>query len=377
MKVVVACDSYKGCMTSMEVNEVIAKGFKDAVPECEVITVPIGDGGEGTCDAFESITRGERIEVEVVDAYFKKIKALYILSGNTAFFEIASIIGLTMVERGKRNPFMASSYGVGLMIKEIAKNPNVKRLIIALGGSSTNDGGLGVLQALGVKFFDRRGNILSAQPRFLSRVESVDFSHCMDLGHLELIAACDVKNHLLGREGCTYVFGKQKGIYPNQFEKFDHDLFHYSEKIRLDSGFDLNACEGGGAAGGIGSVLLSIFHARMIPGFEVIFEVAGFDRLLSDCDLVITGEGQTDLQTRYGKAPMGVLQHAKLFDKPVIIISGALGLEYMELYKDGFSGIYSIADRAMTFQQALSQAAEKLYAFSYGLMKTIDEIRKQ
>ena len=186
-----------------------------------------------------------------------------------------------------------------------------------------------------------------------------------------MIAACDVKNHLLGENGATYVFGKQKGFFPNQIRKIDLGMENFRNQVRRYLHVDIDSFEGGGAAGGIGAVLIGILHATMIPGIELLLSFSDMEEQVKDCDLVITGEGQSDRQTMFGKVPVGILKVANRYEKPCICISGALGIGYQELYDLGFIGIYSIADRAMTFQQALDHAPEKLTATTYGIMKTV------
>lgn len=377
MKVVVACDSFKGCLSSKEVAMHIECGIHEVDKSIEVSSYVIGDGGEGTVDAFYETCGGERVYVETTDAYGKKIMTYYtrIDGGNTAVMEVGNIIGLSMHEREKRAPFFGSSFGVGTVLLD-AYRQGCKKIIIGLGGSATNDGGMGLLQALGARFYNHEHKYLSPQAMNLEKVHYIDFNRLEKLDGVELIAACDVKNYLLGEEGATYIFGKQKGFFPNQIRKIDQGMENYRNHILRYLKIDINAFEGGGAAGGIGAVLIGILKAKMVPGIELLFQYSDIETKIADCDLVITGEGQTDRQTRFGKVPFGVLQVANKYKKPTICISGALGIGYMDLYEDGFIGIYSIADRAMTFQQALSQAADKLEATSYTIMRTITLLNK-
>lgn len=377
MKVVVACDSFKGCMTSREVAEHVECACKRVDPQIDVQKYVIGDGGEGTVDAFMETCHGERIEVMTTDAYGKKIKTYYtkIDHGQTAVIEVANIIGLSMCEREKRAPFFGSSFGVGTVLLD-AYRSGCKKIILGLGGSGTNDGGMGVLQALGTRFYDRNHKYVSPQAMNLEKVHYIDFNRLEKMEGVELIAACDVKNYLLGEEGATYVFGKQKGFFPNQIKKVDAGMENYRNHIQRYLKIDINSCEGGGAAGGIGAVLIGILHAKMVPGIELLFQYSDIREEIASADLVITGEGQSDRQTMFGKVPVGVLKVANEFDKPVVCISGALGIGYQELYELGFVGIFSIADRAMTFQQALEQADDKLEAAVYAIMKTICHFKK-
>lgn len=372
MKVVIACDSYKGCMTSREVADRIEEGIHMVRGDIETVSYVIGDGGEGSVEAFHETCHGVKQSVSTTDAYGKKIQTEYsiIEEGNTAVIEVANIIGLNMHEREKRAPFFGSSFGVGTVLLD-AVMKGCKKIIIGLGGSATNDGGMGILQSLGTRFYDATHKYLSPQAMNLEKIRYIDFNRMQYLEGIELIAACDVKNGLLGEEGATYIFGKQKGFYPNQIKKIDAGMQNYRDQVLRYTKIDINAFEGGGAAGGIGAILIGILHAKMIPGIELLLSYSDIEKQVKDCDLVITGEGQSDKQTMFGKVPTGILKVANTYHKPCICISGAVGLGYQKLYELGFIGIYSIADRAMTFQQALESAPEKLELATYSVMKTI------
>lgn len=372
MKIVVACDSFKGCMSSKTVNEHMSAAIHRVDPEIEVKQYVIADGGEGTVDAFVQTCHGEMVKVVTSDAYGKKITSYYTLidAGKTAVIEVANIIGLNMYPREKRTPFFGSSFGVGTVLLD-ALARGCKKIIIGLGGSATNDGGMGLLQALGCRFYNHEHRYLSPQAINLEKIRYIDFNRLTSFADVELIAACDVKNHLLGEEGATYVFGKQKGFYPNQIKHIDKGMENYRNQIQRYRKVDIDAFAGGGAAGGIGAVLIGLLGAKMMPGVELLLSYSDIDAAVRDCDFVITGEGQSDRQTMFGKVPVGILRVAKAHNKPILCISGALGLGYQELYELGFSGIFSIADRAMTFQQALEQADQKLEAAVYAIVKTI------
>lgn len=370
MKIAVACDSYKGCMSSSKVNQIIEQAIHDVDDTYEVVTFVMGDGGEGTTAAFVDACDGEMVTIKVKDAYFRPIEATYGLidDGKTAVIEVASCIGLNMYDREKRKPMHATSFGVGELLLDASKR-NVKKIILGLGGSSTNDGGMGMLQALGAKFYDEEKNYLKSNAGQLKKIHRIDIKKFKFLKDIEIIAACDVKNTLLGENGATYVFGKQKGLYPNQIKKLDIAMKDYADKFK-DLGYDIASHEGSGAAGGIGGAL-ALLDAHFMSGLELLRSYNHMDNAIATCDLIITGEGQSDAQTLYGKVPVGVLDIANKFNKPCICISGALGVEYNKLYDLGFIGIYSVADRAMSFEQALKLAPDKLYACAYTVMKTV------
>lgn len=375
MKILVASDSYKGCMSSKQANAQIIKGINRLNANHECIAFPIGDGGEGTMQAFHDLCYGHKVSCVVKDAYFQDIKVEYTLidNGKTAVFDVASVIGLNSYERSARRPLYATSYGIGQLIKDALKH-QVNKIIIGLGGSCTNDGGMGLLNALGVRFYDKNHRYLKTSAISLSKIAHIDFNPMVDLDGVEIIAACDVNNYLLGKEGATYAFGKQKGLNQEQKKQVEKGMENYVNKMRY-KGYELTNIIGGGAAGGIGAVLIGVLKAQFKSSLTLLFEYKNIDKLLKDCDLVITGEGQSDYQTAFGKAPIGILRKAQEHNIPCICISGALGVDYMKLYDEGFVGLFSIADRAMSFMQALKDAPIKLMATSYNVIKTISYFR--
>lgn len=377
MKVVIACDSYKGCMSSKTVAQMIEDGIVELDRQIAIEKYVIADGGEGSVDAFHEAMHGQKQKVKTSDAYGKKITSEYTIveQGTTAVIEVANIIGLNMHPRERRAPYFGSSFGVGtLMLDAIQKG--CKKLIIALGSSATNDGGMGLLQCLGARFYDEAHDYLSPQAINLDKIRFIDLNRLQTFPDVQIIAACDVENHLLGENGATKVFGKQKGFYPNQIKKIDKAMHHYRDQIKRYTNIDLDAYKGGGAAGGIGAVLIGLLNAKMKSGIELLIANSDISKKIQDCDLVITGEGQSDFQTSFGKVPLGILHLANKCNKPCICISGALGSNYQVLYEEGFIGIYSIADRAMSFEQAIHSAPEKLKEATYNIMKTITYYQK-
>ena len=377
MKIIVACDSFKGCMSSKEVEQCIRRGILKANPNHEVFTFPMADGGEGTAMVFCDIIQGKTIDVLTVDAYGKKLFTQYCISqdSNLAIMDVASCIGLNMTPKEKRNPMIASSRGVGIMMKD-AISRGCKKLIIGLGGSATNDGGMGILSEFGVRFYNSKRELLVPSVYALAQIAFIDKRYARLPKDIEIICACDVKNHLLGKNGATYVFGKQKGIYLNQMAEVEKGMAHYCTKLQQTFHVDVNEYEGSGAAGGIGSVLLGVMKAKRFSGIDLVVEYSGLKEHLQDADLVITGEGQTDAQTLYGKLPFGIAHLARSFNVPCVCLSGALGIGYEAMYNEGMIGIFSSADRAMTFQMALQTGNEKLEALAFSLTKFMDGIRK-
>ncbi len=350
MKIIVACDSFKGCMSSKEVEESIKNGILKANCEHEVLTFPMADGGEGTAMVFCEIIKGKTTEVLTVDAYGKNMFTNYCISqdGELAIMDVASCIGLNMTPKEKRNPMIASSRGVGIMMKD-AITRGCKKIIIGLGGSATNDGGMGILSEFGIRFYNSKRELLVPSVYALTQIAFVDKRYARLPKGIEIICACDVKNHLLGRNGATYIFGKQKGIYLNQMNEVEKGMTHYCSKLKQTFHVNVNEFEGSGAAGGIGSVLLGVMKARMVSGIDLVVEYSGLKEHLQNADLVITGEGQTDAQTLYGKLPLGIAHLARSIQCAMYLFSGALGLGYQDMYDEGMIGIFSSADRAMTF----------------------------
>ena len=373
MKILVACDSFKGCMTSQQACENVKAGILKANPEHKVFCYPMADGGEGTAQVLSYYASASVISVSTVDLYKKEIKAQYGWNEEKklAIIDVASSIGLNLYDKDKRNPMIASSYGVGLMLKDAIQRGS-KKIIIGLGGSGTNDGGMGILKAFGVIFYDKTRHELKDMAYSLEKIAYVDKRNFSIPDDIEWIVACDVKNHLCGKEGATYTFGKQKGLYPAQIRTLDESMKWYNHKIKQTFHMDMDSLPGSGAAGGIGGVLLGVFHAKMIPGIQLIMDYSKIETQTKDTDLIITGEGQTDKQTLYGKVPFGIAQMGKKHGIPVVCLSGALGQGYEELYNQGMIGIFSSSDRAMEFKVALRYGAEKISNLAFSIIKLLD-----
>lgn len=371
MKIVIASDSYKGCMSSKTVMQQMRKAIHDVDEQIEVSAFLTGDGGEGTMDAFVESVHGRYIDICVHDTYGKRINTHYALIDNDtcAVIEVASIVGLNMYARDVRVPLYSSSYGIGEAIVH-AYHQNVDRIILLLGGSGNADGGMGMLCALGMRFYDKDHHYLKGMTCNLEKIAYIDDRRLLDFFNIDCIAACDVNNDLLGEKGATLFYGKQKGLFPNQMRRVEKGMIHYSNLMKKQ-GYCIFGQAGCGAAGGVAGAFMGVTHAIKKSGLELLFQYNHIEEAIAQCDLVITGEGQSDAQTMYGKVPAGIVALANRYHKPCICISGALGLEYTKLYDLGFIGIYSIADRAMTFAQAIENAPQKLYDTTYSLIKTI------
>lgn len=324
MKIVVASDSFKGSLTSAEVADSIEKGIRDVLPSAEVVKVAVGDGGEGTVDALLETMGGRRVSVEVSDPLKRPCKAEYaILSDSyTAVMEMSSASGLTLLKHEERNPMLASTYGTGQMIAD-ALDRGCRRFLIGIGGSATNDAGMGMMEALGCRFLDEDGNALRGCGEALSRVVTFDMSDLRpEAGESEFIVACDVDSPLHGPQGAAYVYGPQKGATSEMLIRLDDGLRNMSDLIVREMGIQVADMPGAGAAGGLGGAFKAFLNAELRKGAEMVLDAIGFDEIIKDADLVITGEGRIDAQTMTGKLPYEVARRAGIRGIPVLAICG-------------------------------------------------------
>ncbi len=354
-KYVVAPDSFKESMTAKEVCDAMEKGIKEADSAAEVIKVPMADGGEGTVDSLVDATHGQRVIVEVTGPLGNKISAYYGILGNgtTAVIEMAKASGLEIVEKKKRNPMITTTFGTGELIRD-ALDHNVKEIIIGLGGSSTNDGGSGMAQALGAKLLDQNNHQIPFGGGNLDKLDKIDISNLDSrLQDVKIILASDVTNPLIGKEGASRVFGLQKGATPEMVEKLENNLQHYAKIVKRDLNKDVASVSGAGAAGGLGAGLMAFTTCEMRRGVDLAIEVTKLEEKIRDADYVFTGEGGTDFQTKFGKTPYGVAKLGKKYHKPVISLAGYLGEGIDSLYSEGFTAIFGIIPGACDLSTAL------------------------
>ncbi|MGF7430212.1 glycerate kinase [Thermoanaerobacterium thermosaccharolyticum] len=356
MKILVAPDSFKGSLSSKEVLKAISEGIKRAV-NAEIVGVPIADGGEGTVDALIASLGGRIVDVDVVGPLGNVVKSFFgILNDGTAVIEVAASSGLSLVQDNMRNPLITTTYGVGQLIKE-ALDAGCRKFIIGVGGSATNDGGAGMIQALGVKLLDEDGKDIPYGGGNLHKLKKVDISSIdRRVYESSFIVASDVTNPLCGENGASYVYGPQKGATPEMVEILDRNLRHYASVVKETLGKDFSDVPGAGAAGGLGFSLMAFLNAKIRSGIDIVMEASNIDEKVKSCDIVITGEGNTDFQTAYGKAPAGIARIAKKYGKPVVILSGGLGKNYKDLYDIGVTSMFSIVDKPMTLQEAMINA---------------------
>ena len=373
-KYVVAPDSFKESMTAKEVCDAMVKGIKKADSAAEVIKVPMADGGEGTVDSLVDATNGQRVIVEVTGPLGNKISAYYGILGNgtTAVIEMAKASGLEIVEKKKRNPMITTTFGTGELIRH-ALDHNVKEIIIGLGGSSTNDGGSGMAQALGAKLLDQNNNQISFGGGNLDKLDKIDISDLDSrLQDVKIILASDVTNPLIGKDGASRVFGPQKGATPEMVEKLENNLQHYAKIIKRDLNKDVASVSGAGAAGGLGAGLMAFTTCKMRQGVDIAIEVTKLEEKVKSADYVFTGEGGTDFQTKFGKTPYGVAKLGKKYHKPVISLAGYLGEGIDSLYSEGFTAIFGIIPGACDLSTALKNGPSNVARATENIVRLLN-----
>ncbi len=373
-KYVVAPDSFKESMTAKEVCDAMEKGIKKADSAAEVIKVPMADGGEGTVDSLVDATNGQRVIVEVTGPLGNKISAYYGILGNgtTAVIEMAKASGLEIVEKKKRNPMITTTFGTGELIRD-ALDHNVKEIIIGLGGSSTNDGGSGMAQALGAKLLDQNNNQISFGGGNLDKLDKIDISDLDSrLQDVKIILASDVTNPLIGKDGASRVFGPQKGATPEMVEKLENNLQHYAKIIKRDLNKDVASVSGAGAAGGLGAGLMAFTTCKMRQGVDIAIEVTKLEEKVKSADYVFTGEGCTDFQTKFGKTPYGVAKLGKKYHKPVISLAGYLGEGIDSLYSEGFTAIFGIIPGACDLSTALKNGPSNVARTTENIVRLLN-----
>ena len=377
MKVVIAIDSFKGSLTSIQACNAAKEAVKTVFSDAEIITVPIADGGEGTAIAY-FIALGGRIEkVMVTSPEFKQIEASYtILPDNTAVIEMAEASGLTLV-KGEKNAGEATSYGTGELIN-FALNKGCRNFIIGLGGSATNDGGVGALSALGVRFLDKDGKTIKPNGNAIEKLYSIDTGKMLPLlSKCKFTIACDVENTLCGRKGATYIYGEQKGVSGNDYERLDNNLLRFATIVKNTTNKDILNIKGGGAAGGMCAGLMSFLNATTESGIKLLLDRINFEELISDCDFIISGEGKVDSQTAYGKVISGIGEYAKKAGKPFIVVAGQLADGYEAVFEKGVTSAFCITHYAMPFENIKHRAEKDLFDtvknIGY-LIKTINNI---
>ncbi|MBR5587000.1 MAG: glycerate kinase [Clostridia bacterium] len=359
MKIVIAPDSFKGSLSAQHAAESIKKGVKSAL-DCETVLLPMADGGEGTAEVVAGVLAGSEVNLIVKGPLGEPTSATYYIAGDLAVMEMAVASGITLVPREKLNPLKASTYGTGQMIAD-ALSKGVRKIIIGIGGSATNDGGMGMAAALGVKFIDKDGKELIPCGENLEKIAEIDLSGInQKVKNVEIKVACDVTNPLCGENGASAVFGPQKGATPEMVKQLDAGLLNMAKKAKKVCGTDLTSIPGGGAAGGLGAGLVAFCGGVLEKGFDIISEAVKLEEKIKGADLVITGEGATDRQTAFGKLPAGVGGIAKKCGVPCVLISGALVGDVHELYDCGITAAFAAVTKVTDLDDVMKNAAENL-----------------
>ena len=353
----IAPNAFKGSLRAMECARAMEAGARDAVPDIRTILRPLSDGGDGLVEVLADALEAQVLRTEVAGALpDQRVQATWAMSESrgTAIIEMASAAGLVLVPENRRDPKVTTTYGVGELIRE-ALDRGADSIIIGIGGSATNDGGAGMAEALGVRFLDKRGAALPRGGIHLRDLARVDLSELdKRLGQTEITVACDVQNSLAGEQGASQVFGPQKGATPSDVRSLDEALLHYGRLVGEACREDVLNVPGAGAAGGLGAGLLAFCHAHLKRGIDIVLDATGFDRDLASADLVITGEGKIDAQTRLGKAPAGVLRRARAAGKPVAALAGIIEGDWGQyIGPEGFVDMIALVDEQTTVEEAM------------------------
>ena len=356
MKVVIAIDSFKGSMSSMEAGNAAKEGVLRAMPQAEVVVKPLADGGEGTTDALIEGMGGERVDIRVKGPYGEPVDAHYgyIREKGLAVMEMAQASGITISER--KDPMAATTYGVGEMILH-ALDLGCRSFIIGIGGSATNDGGVGMLKALGCGFLDKKGNDCGEGGAALYRISSIDIDGLdKRIAEADIRVACDVENPLCGTNGATYIYGPQKGVTEDMKKPLDEAMSNYADVCAEKLGKDMRDVSGAGAAGGLGFAFISFLGSKLVPGIELIMEATGLETEMKDGDIAITGEGRLDLQTAMGKAPVGVAKLAKKYGLMTMAFAGSVTKEAVKCNEAGIDAFFPIVRGISTLSEAMDNA---------------------
>lgn len=373
MKILLAPDSFKESLTAEEFCDIAEEGILAIMPEAKVKKMPLADGGEGTVEALISGGRGKKVEVEVFNPIMKKIKAVYgyLEESKLAIIEMAAASGLPLLEIDSRNPMETTTFGTGQLILD-ALDKGCKKIVLGIGGSATNDCGLGMLEALGAKFYNSNNEKVSSNGRGLSELHRIDIS-ALDrrLKKTIITVLCDVDNPLYGSNGAAYVYAPQKGANEEMVEQLEIGLKNFSTVIKREFGTDVSRLPGAGAAGGLGAMIFGVLNADLRPGFEIINELLSLEKLISDSsfDLIITGEGEINSQTLSGKLPIKIAELGKKYNVPTIVIVGSIGDISEEVYKTGITSVFSIINRPMSLKEAYARSNELLLDSIKGIMR--------
>lgn len=375
-KIVLIPDSFKGTLSSKQICEIIEKRINVHFPSCQVVSIPVADGGEGSVDAFLTALGGEKITVTTKNPYMEDMESFYglIENGNTAVIEMAASAGLPLVEN-RRNPLKTTTYGVGQLILDAA-NRGVKKIIVGLGGSSTNDGGCGAAAAVGVKFYNANNQEFIPTGGNTHEIVKIDMSNKASiLNDIEIITMCDIDNPMYGPTGASHVFGPQKGADEKMVLFLDEGIKHLAETIKKDLNKDLSEVPGTGAAGAMGAGMMAFFDSKLQMGIETVLDTVNFTDVIKDADMVFTGEGKIDYQSLRGKVVIGVAKRAKVQNVPVTVIVGGADYNIDEAYTKGVTSIFSINRLPEAFETSRGKSVENMNFAVDNILRLIKSVR--
>lgn len=376
-KIVLIPDSFKGTLSSKQICEIVSAEITQQFPNCEIVSIPVADGGEGSVDCFLSALDGEKITAIVSGPHLEKMESYfgYLPESSTAVIEMASCAGLPLVENQK-DPLGTTTYGVGELLLEAASH-GVTKIILGLGGSCTTDGGCGAAAACGIKFYDEAGNSFIPTGETLSQIEHIDTSSLDPaIKTVDIVAMCDIENPMYGPEGAAYIFAPQKGATENEVKLLDEGLIHLANVIKQDLRADVATIPGAGAAGAMGAGMVAFFGAQLQMGIETVLDTVHFSEIIKDADLVITGEGKLDSQSLRGKVVIGVAKRAQDAGIPVISLVGGVESDISDAYKKGVTAIFPINRLPEDFSISKEKSAENLAATAQDVLRLVKCIEK-
>ena len=374
MQLLVVPDSFKESLSAKEVADAIARGIHSVDPEITVKQLPFSDGGEGALDLLQNLFEGELINTSTIDAMGRSIKAPYFRFADrkAAWIELSQASGLAQIKVDRRNPMLASTYGTGLQIRH-ALDHGAEEIYLGIGGSATNDGGTGILSALGGLFSDAEGEMLLPGGGFLTELDHIDVEA---IPQFKLKVACDVSNPLLGKQGTTAVYGPQKGVTPEMESQLEAGLANLSKHIELLTQKSVAEVPGAGAAGGCAAGLHGLLGAELVSGFELLAELSHLEEQIAASDLIVTAEGRIDGQSLEGKLPVGVAKLAKKHHKPVVVLAGSIGEHLDPLYALGIDAIFSIQNKPCTLEESMDNAAKLLESTAQRVFRLYQTAKK-
>lgn len=371
-KILIIPDSFKGTMTAKEVSTIMKQSVLSFYPDCEIIEMPISDGGEGSIETFENITQGVRKKVTVSGPYYEPIQVEYLMVGDNAIIEMATCAGIGLVS-GNPNPSLTTTFGVGEIILDALKQ-NARTITLCVGGSATNDGGAGMLSALGVIFTKEDKTRFVPTGGTLIDIDSICFDEMKIDKDILITVICDVDNPLIGKNGAAHIYAPQKGADCNMVERLDKGLMHFADRIKTFTNIDISTISGGGAGGGIAAGVVGVFNSELKSGIDVILDIWGFENQIKNADLILTGEGKIDYQTSNGKAVSGIAKRAKKRGVPVVVVVGDIGHGYEKALDLGVTAVFSINVKAESFEESRHQSKANLKLTMNNIIRLIKTI---